>query len=284
MAAAPRSFKRLVVGLQPRAADRRVRLAVELAELLDLDLLGLFLEDTSLRDLAAMPFAREFRPLNGGWHAIDLDRLSQDIEYAARDIERMFAAAAKHLAGRYQFEVARGPLTTTLQSVSRTGDIVMVMEPAGAAERAGQQFAWLIEAAFRSSADVMIVPPRIARTVGPVVAIAARPDDPGIDAAAAIARSAKEALIVVDVGQMPIDEGGLRERAAATGRTVRLISVGPSARSSPGVLTQALQQIEERLIVVTRGELSERDVSVLASARHIPVLIVEPASSQIHPD
>ena len=56
----PHSFKRLVLGLQPRAPDRTMQLAVELADLLHLELLGLFLEDTSLRDLAGIPFAREF--------------------------------------------------------------------------------------------------------------------------------------------------------------------------------------------------------------------------------
>ena len=104
----PHSFRRLVLGLQPSAPDRTMRLAVELADLLHLDLLGLFIEDTSLRDLAKIPFARELRPLGGGWHAIDLDRLSRDFELAARSIERMFTDAARHLTTRYQFELVRG--------------------------------------------------------------------------------------------------------------------------------------------------------------------------------
>ena len=66
MSTQPYSFKRIVLGLQPSAPDRAMQLAVELADLLHLDLLGLFLEDTSLRDLASMPFAREFRLLGGG--------------------------------------------------------------------------------------------------------------------------------------------------------------------------------------------------------------------------
>ena len=113
----PHSFKRLVLGLQPSASDRTMQLAVELADLLHLDLLGLFLEDTSLRDLAGIPFAREFRSLGGGWHAIDLGRLSHDFELAARNIERMFTQAAKRLPTRSQFEVVRGPLAKTFASV-----------------------------------------------------------------------------------------------------------------------------------------------------------------------
>jgi len=205
MAKAPHSFKRLVLGLQPGAPTRVFSLAARLAELLDLELLGLFLEDTSLRDLAAVPFARELRSLNGGWHRIDLDRLSRDIDYAARNVERMFAEAAKNLPTGHEFEVVRGPLTSLLPSLSRRGDIVMIVEPANPAERASQQFAWLIDAAFRSAAAVMIVPPRVWRSTGPVIAIAAQAGDPSLEGAAAIARAAGEALVVADLGVMPID-------------------------------------------------------------------------------
>src|ERR1035437_2294902 len=112
MSREPHSFKRLVLGLQPGAHDRTMRLAVELADLLHLDLLGLFLEDTSLLDLAGIPFSREFRPLGGGWHTLDLDRLLHDFELAARSIERKFMGAAKRLPPGCQFEVARGSLAT----------------------------------------------------------------------------------------------------------------------------------------------------------------------------
>ena len=134
-----------------------MRLAVELADLLHLDLLGLFLEDTSLRDLANIPFAREFRPLGGGWHTIELDRLSHDFELAARNIERMFTGAARHLTTRHQFEVVRGPTAKTIATISRTDDIIMIVEPMSPAERATQQFSWLMEAAFRSAAAVLLV-------------------------------------------------------------------------------------------------------------------------------
>jgi len=128
MSREPHSFKRLVLGLQPGARDRTMRLAVELADLLHLDLLGLFLEDTSLLDLAGIPFSRELRPLGGGWHTIDLERLLHDFELAARSIERKFMGAAKRLPTGYQFEVARGSPAKTFASVSRRDDIVMIVD------------------------------------------------------------------------------------------------------------------------------------------------------------
>ncbi len=227
-----------------------MQLAVELADLLHLDLLGLFLEDTSLRDLAGIPFAREFRSLGGGWHAIDLDRLSHDFELAAHSIERMFTQAAKRLPIRSQFEVVRGPLAKTFASVSPTDDIVMIIEPVSAAERATQQFAWLVQAAFQSAAAVMLVPPQIARKKGPIVAIAATPDDPSIYTAAAIAVAAKEELVVIEARGIALRE--------------------------PAICAQALRQSQERLIVMTRGAFEDGAASTIAAARRVPVLVIEP--------
>jgi len=125
MAAGSHSFKRLVLGLAPSAPDRAMRVAVDLATLLHVDLLGLFLEDTALRDLARIPFARELRPLGGGWHPIDLERMSHDLEVAARSVERFFTEAASGLATKCEFEIVRGPTSETIASISRTGDIVI---------------------------------------------------------------------------------------------------------------------------------------------------------------
>ena len=175
-----------------------MRLAVDLADLLDLELLGLFLEDTGLHDLAGIPFAREFRPLGGGWRPLEVERLRQDLELAARSAERIFTKAVKHLPTKRRFEVIRGPTAEMVESISRTDDIVMV-------DRAGQS---------RPSAPAGNSPgswrrpstpqprssscrPRIARAAGPVVAIAAGGEDPSIRTAAAIAIAAREGLIIV---------------------------------------------------------------------------------------
>ncbi len=276
MALPQHSFKRLVLGLQPSAPDQIFRLAAGFAQLLDVELLGLFLEDTSLHDLASIPFARELRPLNGGWHSLDLKQVSRDFERAARNIERMLAEAAKNLATRYQFEVVRGPLASTLQSESRVGDIVMIIEPASPAERATQQFAWLIEAAFRSTAAVMIVPTQIARSSGPVVALMDTSTDPSLDTAAAIASAANEDLVIVDVGETAIDDAELRARAAAVGCRIRHIAVARGARSDISALDQPLDRFEERIVVVTRGVFNNRSAAAISSTRSVPVLVVEP--------
>ena len=276
MSREPHSFRRLVLGLQPGAHDRTMRLAVELADLLHLDLLGLFLEDTSLLALAGIPFSREFRPLGGGWHAIDLDWLLHDFELAARSIERKFMGAAKRLPTGYQFEVARGSLARTFASVSRRDDIVMIVEPQSPAERATQQFSWLLEAAFKSAAAVMLVPPHIARSKGPVVAIAASAGDPSVRAAAAIALAGKEELVIVDTDGRDADDPDIRKLAVDTGLSIKHIAAGGLKLTDPTACALAFRQIQERLIVMTRGGFADQAASAIAAARRVPVLVVEP--------
>ena len=265
-----------MLGLQPGAHDRTMRLAVELADLLHLDLLGLFLEDISLRDLASIPFSREFRPLGGGWHTIDLDRLSRDFQLAARSIERKFMGAAKRLLTGYQFEVARGPMAKTFASVSRTDDIVMIVEPQSPADRATQQFSWLLEAAFQSAAAVMLVPPHITRTKGPVVAIATLPDDSSIDAAAAIALAAKEELVIIEADGYDADDTRIRKLAAGTGLSIKRVAAARLVLADSTACALAFHHIQERLIVVTRGAFADGTASAIAAARQVPVLVVEP--------
>jgi len=273
-------FRRLVLGLQLRASDISMQYAAELAGLLRLDLVGLFFEDTSLKHLAAIPFAREIRPLGGDWHPIDIDRLARDIDAVAHGIERIFTDAAKRLATRHQFEIVRGPLAETLLSMSRSDDIVMIVEPLSAAERATQQFVGLMQAAFRSRAAVLIVPPRIVRNKGPVVAIATGADDPSIRAAAAIASAAGEALAVVDIGATMTDETRLQALAGEVGVTITHIKAGAAGRARPA---ETLAPLRERLVVVTRDVVADQAAAALASARRVPVLVIEPPATAAAP-
>ena len=269
-------FRRIVLGLPYNRPSHGMRLAAEMARLLQLDLFGLFVEDESLLGLAALPFVREFQLLGGGWRPLDIDRLSRDLEIAAKNAERAFTEAAKTLRTTCQFEVVRGSMAETIASISRAGDIVLIAEPVNAAESATPQFFATLDAAFHSAAAVLLVPRRIARQSGAIVAIATDPDDPSIQAASAIAAAAKEELIVIETsaGKKRISESDL----AVGAKIIRL----PAAQGGPAdapVIASALQQVRERLVVMTRGDHSIP--IVIASMRHVPILIVEPESEKI---
>ena len=277
------SFKRLVLGLQPGASGRSMRLAVDFADLLHLDLLGLLIDDTSVNKLANIPFAREFRPLGGGWHSIDPEQVSHEFELATRSIQRMLTEATGHLTTRYQFDIARGSPLDTITAVSRTDDIVMVAEPPSPGEHVTQQFTWLIQAAFRSAAAVVLVPRQIARTKGPIVAIAASPSDPSIRVAATIAIAAKEDLIILDTCETTMENRSIRALAAELGLPIRHVVTGSTLRSHSTAFSPEYLPLQERLVVVTRGVFRNGEASTIAAARRVPVLVIEPMQANRPP-
>ncbi len=94
------AYKRVVVGLHQSAPDKTtMRMAAELAGLLRLDLMGLFIEDPGMFALAQRPGAREFQLLGKRWRALDPESLSRDNELCALSSRRVLDETAKALGG-----------------------------------------------------------------------------------------------------------------------------------------------------------------------------------------
>jgi hypothetical protein len=270
-------FKRIVLGLPYKRPGHGMRLAAEVARLLQLDLLGFFVEEESLIGLATLPFIREFGLPGGGWRRLDIDQLSRDLQIAARNAEKDFAEAAKSVQTMCHFEVVRGSMAATIESISGPGDIVLLMEPTSLAEFATPQFISTLDAAFRSSAAVLLVPARVARHSGAIVAIADEPNDPSIEAARVVATAAKEDLTIIELFKAA---GKIRDPEIHLHADSRADQLPDAQRSlaDASAIAYALGPLHERLLVMTR-----RDNSVpllLASMRQVPVLIIEPAERQ----
>jgi len=269
-------FKRIVLGLHRSAADRTsLGLAVELAELLRVDLLGIFLADEGIFRLAGLPFARELRSLGGGWRALDVDELGRDVELMARNAQRLFAEMAVTLRTDCSFSVMRGASSETIATVSRAGDIVMIVEPEVPAERVTHPFAAVLAAALRSAASVMLVPRRVVRRTGPVVAISATPEDASIAAALPIAAAAGEDRgAVAGFETDRARSAQLAEAAAAVGLRGRtVVRRGPPKNAS--VASLVLAGLNERLLVMSRRAVGDSMPSMLATLRRVPVLVVD---------
>jgi hypothetical protein len=179
------------------------------------------------------------------------------------------------------FEVTRAAAAQAIASISRSEDIVMITEPPTPAALATQQFAWLLSAAFQSAAAVMLVPTRVARATGPVVAIALAPDDPSILTAAAIAVAAKENLIIVHRYEGKGDDPKDRKLAADTGLTIKHVFTGKASLSDP--TTYAHINVRERLVVAARGVLAPESALAIASSRRVPVLLIAPGEASPRP-
>ena len=268
MAQARSQFRRAVLGLHHHPSRHGLTMAVDVARLLGLDLFGLFVEEESLLQLAALPFAREFNPL-GGWRAVESEQLARDLHAAASSAQRSFTEAVKNLTTTCDFCIVRGSMAEAISTHARAGDIIILSAPAAAGEYSAEQFPLLIEAALRAAAAVLLIPRQIARHAGDVVAIATRPDDPSIALAAAIARAAKEELVIVEL----FKRGGSGATAQADdGRTTR--KGATAAVSDPGLLVAAFRGERERLVVVTHGATDAALPTILASWRRVPVLVI----------
>ncbi|HUI95758.1 MAG TPA: hypothetical protein VLX44_08405 [Xanthobacteraceae bacterium] len=271
MADARSQFRRAVLGLHHHPSKRGLSLAVEVARLLDLDLFGLFVEDEGLLHLAALPFVREFSPLGGGWRAIERERLAGDLQSAARTAQRLFADAVKGMARSCEFGIVRGSMAEAIAAHTRAGDIIVLSAPATAGEYPAKQFPRLIETALHSAAGVLLVPRQIAREAGDVVAIAAAPDDASIRLAAAIARAAKEELVIVELFDAGEGDTRTSEEVRPTRRTASRV-----AASDPSMLIAAFRSERERLVVITHGATDPTLPTILASWRRVPVLVIAP--------
>lgn len=266
----------MVLGLPLGAADHAViNITADFAELFGVDLLATFFEEVSLLELAAIPCIRELRPLGGGWQPIDAITLSKELERAAASARARFIQTMSRRTIQTNFEIARGAPADVISTMAQADDIVVLIEPRNPVERVTQQFARLIDAAFRTAAAVMMVPARVVRTAGPIAVYAPTPEDSSVRAGIAIAAAARERLIVVHGkrgSSLPREIGNL---AAAAGVKIEELTANVFP-ADPITLSRTLEHLKERLVVMTRGALSDTAIAEISGSLKIPMLIVEP--------
>lgn len=265
-------FKRMVVGLPQGSANQAaVDAAADLAEFLDIELLATFIADATLPALAGLFGARELRTLEQRWQPIDREQIARDIDHAIGVARRHFDESVRSRDIKTSFDVLTG--VEAIASLIRADDIVAVIDPAHPGERIARQFTGLLEAAFETAGAVLVLPRRIVRTTGPIVAVASDSEDPGIRAALEIAAAFKEHLVVVTAAgaRLPIkilaeaeQLGVLVEHIAGSGLLADPSSLAASARS------------RERLRVLTRSALTDNTARLFSSLQGIPLLLIEP--------
>lgn len=248
-------FRRMLLGLPHSAADyASVEFSARLANLLGLDLVGIFARDEGLLELALLPCVRELRASGDGWQPLDLKQLELSAHHAAASARRLFDDAAKGLRGSAQFASVKGQISEAIGSLSLAGDIIVVIEPRNPAERVTYQFRRFVNVALNTGGAVLLVPSRIVRRTGPVVAVASGEHDPSLEIAQRLAEAVREDLLVVTPAVM---REALSVRAGDTG---------------PARLKSGLERTRESLIVMSRsdGAIYAPD---LASELGVPVLL-----------
>ena len=119
------SIRRILVGLDAsRQSLEALETAARLAADLNADLLGLFVEDARLLDIAALPVSRA----HGGAGTGERDRamMERALRIQARHARQAMAGAAERSRVRWSFRVARGDIGRELLAAAAECDLVTI--------------------------------------------------------------------------------------------------------------------------------------------------------------
>ena len=117
------SIRRILVGLDAsRQSLEALETAARLAADLNADLLGLFVEDAGLLDIAALPVSRAY----GGAGELDRAMMERALRIQARHARQAMAAVAERSRVRWSFRVARGDIGRELLAAAAECDLVTI--------------------------------------------------------------------------------------------------------------------------------------------------------------
>lgn len=114
----------------PRSAAALTAAAV-LAEELDAELAGLFVEDIDVQHLFGLPFAREFSLLTGAGRPLSQNDVERAWRHQAATLRRQLAEAAGRQRLRWSFRVARGRVSAEVDTLAQSFDLVVLGKQTG---------------------------------------------------------------------------------------------------------------------------------------------------------
>lgn len=102
-----------------------------LAEQMQAELVGLFIEDIDLLHLAALPFAREVGYPSAAHRELDLARMQRSLTAYANELRRTCEAVLKDTPVTWSFRVARGSRAEQLMNAAIEGRAPTLLIPPG---------------------------------------------------------------------------------------------------------------------------------------------------------
>ncbi|MBR0683722.1 hypothetical protein GXW74_24810 [Roseomonas eburnea] len=273
----PPTPRRLLLDLgQAAAGHDGIEAAALIARMLELDLLGVFVEDEALLALAALPFARELRLPSHAWSTIEAPQVAAELGQTAARLRRLLEQHCARLGIPAGFEVVRGDPAACLAGLRGDADMLALVAPGTAAGRSFGAFPRAWDAALRSDAPVLLLPPGGGRTRGPVVSISEAAGMAPLDLALRLAAASGEDLLLLQPPGAGLSAEAAAERAHASGLGEVRVKARPLRALSAGAIAEGLGTARERLLVLARevaaafgGDGAPR----LAAQRHAPVLV-----------
>lgn len=269
-------FRRVVLGLQPGAIDRRsLEFSAEIADLFGAFLQGVFIQDDDLGALASASPLRELHLPKIEWRPMQAKDLAEDMGLAARCARRILQGIASNRGVESFFQVLDRKSLTQFWSGAHADDILIFSPPRQPQERLAPP-PFDMKLLNSAALSAVFLPRRLSRRKGPVVGVVSAAGNAAWRVAAACARAAGERLSLL-VPAEALDREGLLEAAVSLGLERSNIELRILARLDTRALLSALQTFRERLIVLPPPDEENPgrlDAAVIASQRLTPVLLV----------
>jgi nucleotide-binding universal stress UspA family protein len=120
-------IRRILVALDASPHSRAaLQAAVELAERLDAELEGLFVEDVNLLRLAELPFAREMDLLSLRSRDLDREYLRRQLRAQASRVQQAMARLAEPAEIAWSFRVVQGAIAAELLEAADEADLTVL--------------------------------------------------------------------------------------------------------------------------------------------------------------
>lgn len=118
-------IRRILVALDASGASQAaLEAAAQLAEQMEAELLGLFVEDINLLRLAGLPFAREVGFPSARTRRLESEDMERALRAQAARAQQALAQAAERVRVRWSFRVARGMVAAELLAAAESADLV----------------------------------------------------------------------------------------------------------------------------------------------------------------
>ena len=236
-------------------SDAPIDLALQLAVALEAELAGVFIEDSDLLRVAALPFTREVGRVTGALRPLDPGEVEASLRRQAEQVRHALADLTRSSQVKWSFRVARGTLPGAVLSSARRADIVV------AGERR----------------------PPVRRTAGEgvqTVTVVFEPDRSGVrtlTTALNLAGGRVERLAILVPDAAAADLEALRRQAAqAVQAAPELLRVATLPSREAAGLVRSVRQQSARALVLAPDSLhdGERQVRVLLEELPCPLVLV----------
>lgn len=260
-------FRRIVFGLGAEPTEPALAAALDLAQLTEAALLGLFVEERELLELAALPFAREVAMPGAPARSMDPASMQRALRARARTAEERLA---RRLAGRaleWRFEVVRGSTALAVLEVAGTGDLAVVSLTASARVDGDRTAA--LRRVREARRPVLLVRERAAPRA-PLVAVVGA-DAASAETVAALGRLARHYGSALAVLALP---GAAQDVRAAIGRAGSDARARTLADAGAAALLEAITQERPGLVVLCGDAAIGAAGEALVASAPSPVMLL----------